>query len=107
MKLTLNQTSKQLLDEAKRLHQTELVGHTPPEAEFLFLKKACHMDTYGIDPHTVKDQKNNQLYIGINHTGMMTFQGNRKTHHFKWQEIRKVTYEGRVFIVNLTINEVI
>lgn len=43
LKLTLNQTSKQLLDEAKRLHQYELVGHTPPEAELLFLKKACQM----------------------------------------------------------------
>lgn len=105
LKLTLNQTSKQLLDEARRLHQTELVGHTPPEAEMLFLKKACQMETYGVDPHQVKDHKENQLYIGINHTGMMTFQGNRKTHHFKWNEIRKVTYEGRVFIVNLIINE--
>lgn len=37
---------------------------------------------------------------------MMTFSGNRKTHHFKWNEIRKVTYEGRVFIINLIINDV-
>lgn len=106
LKLTLNQTNKQLLEEAKCLHQNELVGHTPPEAEMLFLKKACQMETYGIDPHQAKDTKENQVYVGINHTGLLIFQGNRKTNHFKWNEIRKMTYENKTFIVHLIVNEV-
>lgn len=72
MKLTLNQTSKQILDEAKRLHQTELVGHTPPQSELLFIKKASQMETYGLDPHHVKDGKENQLLLGINFSGMLS-----------------------------------
>ena len=82
-KLVLNQNSK-IEAQVMEIHRTQLGGQTPAQAELNFLKKASHLETYGIDPHPVKDHKGNQLYIGVNHSGILAFQGSRKTHHFKW-----------------------
>lgn len=54
----------------------------------------------------MQDHRGNQLYLGINHCGILTFQGSRKTHHFRWVEVQKINYEGKMFIVHLTFNEV-
>ncbi|XP_064610207.1 FERM domain-containing protein 5-like isoform X2 [Liolophura sinensis] len=91
-------------EKIAELHQT-LVGQVPSEAEANFLKKASTLDTYGVDPHQVKDQKGNQLYLGITHQGVLTFQGNRKTHQFKWSQIHRIAYEGKMFIVHVAANE--
>ncbi|XP_045511615.1 FERM domain-containing protein 5 [Colias croceus] len=80
-------------------------GMSTQEAERTFLKIACQLDTYGVDPHPVKDHRGNQLYLGINHCGILTFQGSRKTHHFKWSEVHKINFEGRMFIVHLNYPE--
>lgn len=80
-------------------------GLSAQEAERSFLKIACQLDTYGVDPHPVKDHRGNQLYLGINHSGILTFQGSRKTHHFKWSEVHKINFEGRMFIVHLNYPE--
>ncbi|XP_072939893.1 FERM domain-containing protein 5 isoform X2 [Epargyreus clarus] len=80
-------------------------GLSTQEAERSFLKIACQLDTYGVDPHPVKDHRGNQLYLGINHGGILTFQGSRKTHHFKWSEVHKINFEGRMFIVHLNYPE--
>lgn len=103
-KLVLNQSHK-LEQNVMELHKTAMKGQTPAEAELNFLKKATLLETYGVDPHSVKDHKGNQLYLGINHSGILTFSGVRKTHHFKWIEIKKITYEGRMFIVHLMVND--
>ncbi|CAK1602384.1 unnamed protein product [Parnassius mnemosyne] len=80
-------------------------GLSTQEAERTFLKIACQLDTYGVDPHPVKDHRGNQLYLGINHGGILTFQGSRKTNHFKWSEVQKINFEGRMFIVHLNYPE--
>ncbi|CAB0032601.1 unnamed protein product [Trichogramma brassicae] len=54
----------------------------------------------------LQDQKGTPLYLGINHHGILTFQGSRKTNHFRWPEVQKINYEGKMFIVHLTITEV-
>lgn len=82
-KLVMNQTAK-LEANVMEIHQKEMRGQTPAQAELNFLKKAAALDTYGIDPHPVKDHKGSQLYLGVNYSGIITFQGSRKTHHFKW-----------------------
>jgi len=82
-KLLLNQNSK-IEAHVMEIHQNQMRGQTPAEAELNFLKKASLLETYGIDPHPVKDHKGNQLYLGVNHSGILTFQGSRKTNHFKW-----------------------
>ncbi|XP_015594364.1 FERM domain-containing protein 5 isoform X6 [Cephus cinctus] len=103
-KLLLKQTES-IEEKAMELHQTQLKGFTPEQAETHFLRLASQLDTYAVDPHPVKDHKGTQLYLGINHCGILTFQGSRKTHHFRWPEVQKINYEGKMFIVHLTINE--
>lgn len=104
LRLLLKQTP-QIEEKIMELHQTHLVGQSPLEVETNFLRRACTLDTYGVDPHPVKDHRGNQLYLGINHLGILTFQGSRKTHHFRWPEVHKINYEGKMFIVHLTYNE--
>ncbi|XP_011498476.1 PREDICTED: band 4.1-like protein 3 [Ceratosolen solmsi marchali] len=53
----------------------------------------------------INDHKGTPLYLGINHCGILTFQGSRKTNHFRWPEVQKINYEGKMFIVHLTITE--
>ncbi|CAG0881541.1 unnamed protein product [Darwinula stevensoni] len=103
-KILLKQTPE-LEEQVAYLHQTEMRGQVPATAEAHFLRKACLLDTYGIDPHPVKDSRGCQLYLGVNHSGIMTYQASRKTHHFKWNDIQKLNYEGKMFIVHLTYNE--
>lgn len=103
-KLLLKQTPR-IEEKIAEIHQQQLRGQVPAVAETNFLRKACLLETYGVDPHPVKDHKGNQLYLGINHAGILTFQGSRKTHHFKWPDIQKINYEGKMFILHLMFPE--
>ncbi|KAL6430471.1 hypothetical protein ACFW04_007821 [Cataglyphis niger] len=88
------------------IHQAQLKGFTPEQAENYFLRIASQLDTYAVDPHPVKDpDKGTQLHLGINHCGILTFQDSRKIQHFRWSEVQKINFEGKMFIVHVTINE--
>uniref|UniRef100_A0A2C9LSC7 FERM domain-containing protein n=1 Tax=Biomphalaria glabrata TaxID=6526 RepID=A0A2C9LSC7_BIOGL len=76
-----------------------LAGEVPADCEANFLRKAASMDTYGVDPHQVKDQRGDPLYLGVTHLGIMTFRGSRRTQLFKWNQIRRIAYEGKMFII--------
>ncbi|CAL4068382.1 unnamed protein product [Meganyctiphanes norvegica] len=102
-KILLKQTNK-IEEKIMEIHET-FKGHTQLSAETFFLKKASLLDTYGVDPHPVKDHRSSQLYLGLNHAGVLTFQGSRKTHHFKWIDVQKLNYEGKMFIVHLMFCE--
>ncbi|KAF5283387.1 hypothetical protein FQA39_LY04763 [Lamprigera yunnana] len=103
-KLLLKQTET-IEEKIMEVHQKALKGQSPSQVESAFLKLACHLDTYGVDPHPVKDHKGAQLYLGINYSGILTVQGCRKTHHFRWVDIQKINYEGKMFIVHLNYND--
>jgi len=44
----------QLEEKIMDIHKNELKGKSAAEMETIFLKKACILDTYGVDPHAVK-----------------------------------------------------
>ncbi|XP_050458466.1 FERM domain-containing protein 5 isoform X2 [Cataglyphis hispanica] len=93
-------------EKAMEIHQAQLKGFTPEQAENYFLRIASQLDTYAVDPHPVKDpDKGTQLHLGINHCGILTFQDSRKIQHFRWSEVQKINFEGKMFIVHVTINE--
>lgn len=102
-KMLPKQTAKQE-EKIAELHKS-LSSQVPSEAEGLFLQKSASLDTYGVDPHPVKDQRGNQMYLGVTHLGIVTFQGNKRTHLFKWPQITKIAFEGKMFIVHVTISE--
>lgn len=96
-KLFLKQTAK-LEEKIAQVHRG-LSGLTPAQAELEFLKRAALFDTYGFDPHTVKDAKQGSVYIGVTHRGILVYQANRKVHHIKWNDLDKVDYLGKEFRV--------
>lgn len=53
-----------------------------------------------------KDQRGNQLYLGVNHTGIVSFQGSKKMNHFSWSQVQKINFEGKMFIIHIILNEV-
>lgn len=52
-KLLLKQTET-IEEKAMDLHQSQLKGFTPEQAETHFLRLASQLDTYAVDPHPVK-----------------------------------------------------
>lgn len=44
--------------------------------EFIIISRG--LETYGIDPHPVKDIRNTQLYVGISFSGISTFAVSKK-----------------------------
>ncbi|OAD61913.1 FERM domain-containing protein 3 [Eufriesea mexicana] len=63
-KLLLKQTEV-IEEKAMKLHQTELKGFTPEQAETHFLRLASQLDTYAVDPHPVKVSFGNTFILLI------------------------------------------
>nr|CAH8866964.1 unnamed protein product [Trichobilharzia regenti] len=78
-----------------------LKGMSMAEAENKFLDHASKFETYGIEPLYVQDRKGNHFYMGLNHEGVITYRGSRKAHVFNWQKINKISYEGKLFIIQV------
>lgn len=55
-KIFLKQTSA-IEEKAMEIHQKQLKGQSASQVETTFLKLACQLDTYGVDPHPVKVYK--------------------------------------------------
>lgn len=70
-----------------------------------FMSIARGLETYGNDPHPVKDHRGTQIYLGINHTGISTFASGKRVQHFRWPEVHKLNYEGKMFIAHLTYTD--
>ena len=87
------------------MHQNDMKGQNPAEAENSFLQKAASLETYGIDPQAVKDHKGNQFNLGMNHRGVLVFQGKNLTQQYGWKDIQKITYESRMFIIHVVVND--
>ncbi|RXG69712.1 FERM domain-containing protein 5 [Armadillidium vulgare] len=103
-KILLKQTPK-VEEKIAEIHKS-LSGLSPAMAELYFLKKASTLDTYGVDPYSVKDHRGLHLYLGLSHAGILTFQGSKRMHHFRWSEVQKLNYEGKMFIIHLIFMEV-
>lgn len=99
-KFVPNQT-EDLERAAIRLHQNEdFQGLLSADSELNFLKKACQLDTYGIDPYPVKEgNSHNHFLIGVNYLGISTFQESRKTNLFSWKEIERITIDGKLVLI--------
>lgn len=86
---------------AIRLHQNEdFQGLLSVDSELNFLKKACQLDTYGIDPYPVKEgNSHNHFLIGVNYLGISTFQESKRTNLFSWKEIERITIDGKLVLI--------
>lgn len=86
---------------AIRLHQNEdFQGLKPADSELNFLKKACQLDTYGVDPYPVKEGNSHRNFlIGVNHRGVSTFHLDKRINLFGWSEIERIALDNKVVII--------
>lgn len=101
LKLALRQTSE-LEKKVMELHRRREPGLDIVTVYDEFILIARSLETYGIDPNPVKDYRGTQLYVGINFSGICTFSVGKRIQHFRWPEISKINFEGKMFIVHLT-----
>lgn len=100
LKLALRQTD--LLErKVMELHQKREPGQDVQAAIDEFMSIARGLETYGIDPHPVKDHRGTQLYLGINYTGISTFASGKRVQQLRWPEVHKLNYEGKMVIAHL------
>lgn len=83
------------------LHQSEdFLGLRPSDVELNFLKKACQLETYGIEPYPVKDSNSRSHFLlGVNYLGISTFQDSKRTNLFVWDEIERISIDGKLVVV--------
>ncbi|XP_054082381.1 FERM domain-containing protein 5 isoform X2 [Zeugodacus cucurbitae] len=82
-------------------HKERKPGQDPNSLIDEFLGISRNLETYGIEPHYVKDHQGVQMYIGINFSGISGFISGKRTQHFRWNEIRKLNFEGKMFIAHI------
>ncbi|XP_058818907.1 FERM domain-containing protein 5 isoform X1 [Topomyia yanbarensis] len=104
MKIALRQ-SEQLEKKVMELHRKREPGQDAVAVLDEFVGIARSLETYGIDPHPVKDHRGTQLYLGINFSGISTFAAGRRAQHFRWPEVHKINFEGKMFIVHLAYTD--
>ncbi|XP_033634033.1 FERM domain-containing protein 5-like isoform X1 [Asterias rubens] len=97
--------TERLEKRLEELHEKHTSGLTPSDAEVAFIKKAFTLETYGVDPHPVRDIYGTALHIGMTHVGLLVFRANAVVETFKWPEVRKFSYEGRTFFIHAIIDE--
>ncbi|KAM9811152.1 FERM domain-containing protein 3 [Neosynchiropus ocellatus] len=81
------------------IHKTELRGQCSALAELNMLQRAFILETYGVDPHPVKDFTGSTAFLGFTATGFVVFQGNKRIHLLKWADVSKLKFEGKTFYV--------
>ncbi|XP_055681119.1 FERM domain-containing protein 5 isoform X1 [Lutzomyia longipalpis] len=101
IRFSLRQTDT-LERKVMELHQKREPGQEIRLVQDEFMQLARGLETYGVDPHPVKDHRGTQLYLGINFSGISTFAVGRRAQHFRWPEIHKINFEGKMFIAHLS-----
>lgn len=104
VRIALRQTEP-LERKVIELHSKREPGQDPIVAQDEFMAIARSLETYGIDPHPVKDHRGTQLYLGLNFSGISTFAAGRRAQHFRWPEVHKINYEGKMFIAHLSYTD--
>ncbi|XP_068141507.1 FERM domain-containing protein 5 isoform X2 [Drosophila tropicalis] len=105
IELTLRRTDN-LEKKITELHKKRAAGHDSSAAAEEFMGIARCLETYGIEPHPVKDHRGSHLYIGVNHSGISSYVAGKRSQHFRWNEVHKINFEGKMFIIHLSFTDV-
>ncbi|XP_018570260.1 FERM domain-containing protein 3-like [Anoplophora glabripennis] len=105
-KIILNQNFM-VETKAIEIHRNHLSDLKKSHIEDLFLRMACQLEAYGIDPYLVEAHNHSNLNLWVNHNGMVTYVENRKVHHLKWMDIAKVEQDDCKLIVKMGNDEVV
>ncbi|XP_072389383.1 FERM domain-containing protein 3-like [Diabrotica undecimpunctata] len=103
-KIVMNQTFS-IEMKAIEIHKNYLKGITIYQAEDLFLRMACQLETYGVEPYLVENIYGDKMTLWINYKGVAAYKGGREVHKFDWMSIVNVTQEDDRLVLNLTTED--
>nr|XP_023027106.1 FERM domain-containing protein 5-like [Leptinotarsa decemlineata] len=83
------------------LHKHHLRSLNPTQIMDLFLRMACQLETYGVDPHLVENLNHQKFNLWINYKGMVTYVEGKKNQHIDWMNINKIQQEDNKLMVHL------
>ncbi|CAG9825320.1 unnamed protein product [Phaedon cochleariae] len=106
MKVLLNQSFATEM-KAMDLHRNHLNGLSPAQTQDLFLRMACQLQTYGIDPYLVEDLGHESYNLWINHKGMVTYVDGRKVHSLEWMAVNRIYQEENKLKINLVSGDTV
>ncbi|TGZ70910.1 hypothetical protein CRM22_002922 [Opisthorchis felineus] len=82
-----------------RYRLKRLLGLSKEQAKDEFIRRACEIETYGMEPFQVMDQYENGLCIGFNHLGISAFKNGTRTDTFYWRDIKQVKRSGKQLVI--------
>ncbi|KAI8516105.1 Tyrosine-protein phosphatase non-receptor type 3 [Branchiostoma belcheri] len=106
--------------EVEELHKRH-VGQPPSEAEFNYLDRAKRLEFYGVDlhyarvrqrgltqmitfqqyNHSLSDQSNLEIQLGVTAAGISIYQNGVKINTFSWAKIVKISFKRKQFFLQL------
>ncbi|KAI0988396.1 hypothetical protein GJ496_003246, partial [Pomphorhynchus laevis] len=82
-----------------------LEGISPSGADLKYLEIVKHLDMYGVEIHhaivSVREAADLELKIGVCSKGIVIFQGFQKISQFAWNQIAKISFRRRHFLIFL------
>ncbi|CAH8602423.1 unnamed protein product [Dicrocoelium dendriticum] len=89
------QTSQMLqrITELHKLHK----GHTPVQADRGFLENARRLALYGVEFHNAKTPLDEDVSIGVYHSGILVYRGRIRIGRFLWPQLVQLSHKSRTF----------
>lgn len=91
----------ELLEKIAEMHQTQLHGRTPAEAELMYLENAKKLDMYGVHLQAAKDADLVDIHVGVCADGIHVYHNGLHINRFPWPKITKMSYKKNVFYVKI------
>ncbi|XP_018649398.1 hypothetical protein Smp_121940, partial [Schistosoma mansoni] len=77
----------------------QIIGMSKTEALEKFIDEASKIETYGMEPFQVQDQRQNGLCIGFNYKGISIFKDGCSINVFEWASIKNIYPEKKNLVL--------
>lgn len=85
----------------EKYQTSEFDGLEAVESELNFLKKSQELDIYGVDLYSVEeDGTHDRLHIGVNHSGISSFQGFNRRNCIEWDKIERLSLDNKQVMIH-------
>ncbi|TGZ75742.1 hypothetical protein CRM22_000226 [Opisthorchis felineus] len=90
----------QMLQRITELHKLHR-GQSPVQADRGFLENARRLALYGVEFHKVKTPLNENVSIGVYHSGILVYRGRIRIGRFPWLQLVKLSHKSKTFSITI------
>ncbi|OON13963.1 FERM central domain protein, partial [Opisthorchis viverrini] len=90
----------QMLQRITELHKLHR-GQSPVQADRGFLENARRLALYGVEFHKVKTPLNENVSIGVYHSGILVYRGRVRIGRFPWLQLVKLSHKSKTFSITI------